>query len=251
MHRFFLPASSITPENVNFPAPVAHQIRHVLRLKEGMQVEVLDNQGNALRIRLEEISESRTVGRIMGRSQPQSEPAVKLTLCVSLTQREKFELILQKNVEVGTSRILPFISRNSLVREKTIEVKRRQRWEDILREATEQSGRVLIPTLGEVCNLPKMITNCITEYDLCLVAWEGEHTTSLQEALQTRQNARKNLCSLAIFIGPEGGFAPQEVELFEQSGVKAVSLGKRILRMETAAIMAPALILYELGQMGV
>ncbi len=248
MHRFFLPINSITSEKVNFPAPIAHQIRHVLRLKEGMEVEVLDNQGAALRVRLEEVGESSVVGRIIGRSSPQSEPAVSLTVCVSLTQREKFEWILQKNVEVGTSCILPFISRYSLVREKTLEAKRRQRWEDILREAAEQSGRVRIPTLGEVCSLAKMITNCTAEHDVCLAAWEGEHTTSLQQVLQKQGN---NLRSVAIFIGPEGGFAQQEVDLFEQSGVKAVSLGKRILRMETAAIVAPALILYELGQMEV
>ncbi|MGV8025340.1 MAG: RsmE family RNA methyltransferase [Anaerolineaceae bacterium] len=250
MHRFFLPVESITPERVVFPAPIAHQIRHVLRLKEGMDVEVLDNQGNLLQVWLEEVSESRVVGKIMARSQPQDEPAVSLTVCVSLTQREKFELILQKNVEVGTSCILPFISRYSLVREKTIETKRRQRWEDILREAAEQSGRVRIPTLGEVCNLPRMVAHCTAEYDVCLAAWEGEHGTSLQQALQTQRSAGKSLRSVAIFIGPEGGFAQQEVELFEQAGVKCISLGKRILRLETAAIVAPALILYELGQMG-
>lgn len=248
MHRFFLPINSITSEKVNFPTPIAHQIRHVLRLKEGMEVEVLDNQGTALRVRLEEVGESSVVGRIIGRNSPQSEPAVSLTVCVSLTQREKFEWILQKNVEVGTSCILPFISRYSLVREKTLEAKRRQRWEDILREAAEQSGRVRIPTLGEVCSLAKMITNCTAEHDLCLAAWEGEHITSLQQALQKQGN---NLRSVAIFIGPEGGFDPQEMELFEQADVKPVSLGKRILRMETAAIVAPALILYELGQMEV
>jgi len=251
MHRFFLPAESITPDQVNFPAPIAHQIRHVLRLKEGMHVEVLDNRGNVLQVRLEEISESGVMGQIITSSQPPDEPAVKVTLCISLTQREKFEWILQKNVEVGTSCILPFTSRYSLVREKTIEAKRRQRWEDILREAAEQSGRIVIPTLGEVCILPKLITHCITKYDVCLAAWEGEHTTSLQRALRTQQNEGKNLRSVAIFIGPEGGFAQQEVELFEQAGVKLVSLGKRILRMETAAIVAPVLILYELGQMEV
>jgi 16S rRNA (uracil1498-N3)-methyltransferase len=251
MHRFFLPAGSIASEKVNFPAPIAHQIRHVLRLKEGMEVEVLDNQGNALCVRLEAVEETYMVGQIVVRTKPQGEPAVQLTVCVSLTQREKFELILQKTVEVGVTCIQPFVSRYSLVRDKSIEEKRRQRWEDILREAAEQSRRVLIPSLGEVYSLPKVIESCTAEYDLCLAAWEGEQTTSLQNVLQAHQSDRKNLISIAIFIGPEGGFAQQEVELFQQAGVKPVSLGKRILRMETAAIVAPALILYELGEMGV
>ncbi|NMC29725.1 MAG: 16S rRNA (uracil(1498)-N(3))-methyltransferase [Pelolinea sp.] len=250
MHRFFLPAGCIAGETVTFPEPIAHQIRHVLRLKEGMPVQVLDGAGTLLQVRLQEISEEGVLGRVMERSRPQDEPAVKLALCVSLTQREKFEWILQKNVEVGSACVLPFISRYSLAREKTIEAKRRQRWEDILREAAEQSGRILIPTLGEVCNLPKLIACCAQEYDLCLVAWEGERSTTLQNALQTVQKKGRDAHSIAIFIGPEGGFAAQEMEVFEQAGVVPVSLGKRILRMETAAIVAPALILYELGQMG-
>ena len=248
MHRFFLPPDKLVSEKVNFPAPMAHQIRHVLRLKEGMEIEVLDNRGNAFRVRLEEFTEDGVIGCILDRKQPQCEPAVKLTLCVSLTQREKFELILQKNVEVGTVCIAPFLSRYSLAREKTIAAKRRKRWEDILREAAEQSGRILIPILQEISSLPKLIEKCVQEQELCLAAWEGEQTTSLKEALHTLQD-KKLIRSAAIFIGPEGGFAQQEVELFEKAGVQPVSLGKRILRMETAAIVAPALILYELGQM--
>lgn len=251
MHRFFLPVEYMTREIVNFPAALAHQMRHVLRLKEGAEVEVLDDQGNALRVRLEVLSDSNALGKIVERSQPQTEPTVKVALCISLTQREKFELLLQKNVEVGTARILPFVSRYSLVREKNIESKRRQRWQDILREAAEQSGRIVIPTLGEVSTLPKLITRCVAEYDLCLVAWEDEHSTSLQESLQGYKKTGNRPRSVAVFVGPEGGFAQQEMELFGQAEVKAVSLGKRILRMETAAILAPALILYELGQMEV
>jgi len=248
MHHFFLPPENLVSDKVSFPAPLAHQIKHVLRLKEGMEVEVLDNRGSVFRVRLEEFTEDRVAGCIIDRTQPQREPAVKLTLCVSLTQREKFELILQKNVEVGTACIAPFLSRYSLVREKIIAAKRRSRWEDILREAAEQSGRVLIPTLNEVVSLPRLIEKCVQEQDICLAAWEGEQTTSLQKALQTLQD-KKPIRSAAVFIGPEGGFAQQEVELFEKAGVISVSLGKRVLRMETAAIVAPALILYELGQM--
>ncbi len=248
MHHFFLSPDRISSEVVSFPAPLAHQIIHVLRLKEGMEVEVLDNLGNSFRVRLEELSEKGAVGRIVEHERPQREPVVKVTLCVSLTQREKFELILQKAVEVGVAAICPFLSRYSLVREKTIEAKRRSRWEQILREAAEQSGRVLIPTLQEICSLPKLIESCVQGQDVCLAAWEGEKTTGLQKALRTCQN-KKPVQSVALFVGPEGGFAGQEVELFEKAGVQPVSLGKRILRMETAAIVAPALILYELGQM--
>jgi len=250
MQRFFLPADAIKEDIVFFPPEIAHQIRHVLRLNEGMQVQVLDGQGALLRVSLSADRGGELEGCILERSYPNSEPQVQLRLCVSLTQREKFELILQKAVEVGVSSIQPFISRYSLVREKAIQPKRRLRWEGILREAAEQSGRVLIPALHETAILPQVIERCAAESDLCLAAWEGEQTATLQQVLRKAQ-VKKALARIALFIGPEGGFAQQEMDLFRQHGVLSVSLGKRILRMETAAMVAPALILYELGQMEV
>lgn len=248
MQRFFLPADAIKQDTVSFPPAIAHQIRHVLRLNEGMQVQVLDGQGALLSVSLLPEVEGRLEGRILERTYPDSKPTIQFSLCVSLTQREKFELILQKAVEVGVSFIQPFVSRYSLVREKTIQPKRRLRWEGILREAAEQSGRILIPKLHEVAILPRVIEQCAAESDLCLAAWEGEHTATLQQVLLEAQE-KKTLRRIALFIGPEGGFAQQEMDLFQQHAVLSVSLGRRILRMETAAIVAPALVLYELGQM--
>ena len=247
MQHFFLPADAIKQDTVSFPPEIAHQIKHVLRLNEGMQVQVLDDQGALLRVCLLPEVDGRLEGNILERTYPKSEPTMQLSLCVSLTQREKFELILQKAVEVGVSSIQPFVSRYSLVREKTIQPKRRVRWEGILREAAEQSGRILIPKLHDVAILPHVIEQCAASSDLCLAAWEGEHIATLQRVLQEAQS-KKEIQRIALFIGPEGGFAQQEMDLFQQHGVHSVSLGKRILRMETAAIVAPALVLYELGQ---
>lgn len=251
MHRFFLEPSAIGTEKVSFSPEISHQIKRVLRLKEGTEVEVLDNQGNAFQVRLSVMGEESVQGNILARVRPQSEPAVKIRLCVSLTQREKFEWILQKAVEVGAASIQPFVSRYSLTREKKIEEKRRLRWEDILREAAEQSGRIYIPTLLGVKPLAQVIEACSQEEDLCLAAWVGERTRDLKTVLKANSTKEKGLTHIAIFIGPEGGFDPAEIMLFEQAGIARVSLGKRVLRMETAAILAPALILYELGQMDI
>jgi 16S rRNA (uracil1498-N3)-methyltransferase len=249
MHRFFLPPDALTSEKVFFPQPLAHQIRRVLRLKEGMQVLVLDNLGSAFMVQLIRLDEDTVEGKVVEQMPAPAEPRDAITLCISLTQREKFELILQKAVEVGVAAIQPYVSRYSLVRDKVIEGKRRQRWEDILREAAEQSGRGHIPPLLEVDSLPKVIEHCVAGDELCLAAWEGEQTINLKDALHPHSKLDEHHHKLALFIGPEGGFAGQEVELFQAAGVQPVSLGKRILRMETAAIVAPALILYELGVM--
>ncbi len=248
MHRFFLPPDALISEEVLFPQSLAHQIRRVLRLKEGMQVLVLDNRGSAFTVQLTRLDEDTVEGKVVEQMPAPAEPRDAITLCISLTQREKFELILQKAVEVGVAAIQPYVSRYSLVRDKVIESKRRQRWEDILREAAEQSGRGRIPPLLEVDSLPKVIEHCVAGAALCLAAWEGEQTATLQQVLREAQQ-KQALQHIALFIGPEGGFAQQEMDLFRQHGVLSVSLGKRILRMETAAMVTPALILYELGQM--
>ncbi len=249
MHRFFLPPDTLISEKVLFPQSLAHQIRRVLHLKEGMQVQVLDNQGSALMVQLTRLDEDAVEGKVLERIPAPAEPRYAITLCISLTQREKFELILQKAVEVGVAAIQPYVSRYSLVRDKTVESKRRQRWEDILREAAEQCGRGHIPPLLEVDNLPKVIERCGTGDVLCLAAWEAEQTVNLKDALHPHSKLAEHRDRLALFIGPEGGFAGQEIEQFQVAGVQLVSLGRRILRMETAAIVAPALILYELGEM--
>jgi len=251
MHRFFLAPSALMSEKVLFPSEIAHQIRKVLRLKEGMEVIVLDNEGHAFSVQLICVDEDGVEGKIVKKMPAPFEPVSMITLCVSLTQREKFELILQKAVEVGVSAIQPYVSRYSLVRDKVIEAKRRQRWEDILREAAEQSGRGHVPPLLDVDSLPKVIDRCVASGALCLAAWVAEQTVNLKDVLNPVTKLEEHGQKLALFIGPEGGFAQQEMELFQAAGVQPVSLGKRILRMETAAIVAPALVLYELGKMGI
>ncbi len=245
-HHFFLSPDCIKGDLVHFPDKIGMQIQRVLRLRSGDVVVVLDNQGGQFKVELVNVEGEMTTGKIMERLAENREPAVQVTLCISLTQRDKFELILQKATEVGVVRVQPFVSRYSLVRDTNIKEKRRIRWEDILREAAEQSGRLRIPVLEEVETLPKMVERCMREQDGCLMAWVGEKSTTLKKALREYAHSGGKAARIAIFIGPEGGFAQQEVDLLAEKGVQAVSLGMRVMRMETAAIVAPALILHEL-----
>jgi 16S rRNA (uracil1498-N3)-methyltransferase len=243
MHRFFIPPDSIQANQVLFPLETAHQIYSVLRLHPGQAVVVLDNLGHAYTVQLTQVSDKTTSGNIIDVQPILGEPACHLNLYLCLTQREKFEWMLQKCTETGASSFIPVISSRSLVQNLAEVNKKATRWEKIIQEAAEQCGRSLIPELKPVLNLAQVVQQ---GHSTRIILWEEEHFTSLHQALSALSPEVEQ--EISLLIGPEGGFSPEEVRAALQSGWKPVSLGPRILRMETAAVVATALVLYELGQ---
>jgi 16S rRNA (uracil1498-N3)-methyltransferase len=159
---------------------------------------------------------------------------------VGLTQREKFEWVLQKCTEIGAAAFTPVITSRSIVQDIRTTGQKTDRWQQILKEAAEQSGRARIPVL----NPPVLFLQALEQlrgFDLGLVAYENEKGLSIRKALRGYQGG-----SLGILIGPEGGLAEEESLRARQSGIQLVSLGVRTLRMETAAIVATTLILHQL-----
>ena len=255
MHRFFLPVEAIGAEQVHFPPDVARQIGRVLRLHCGDTVLVLDNRGNEVLVELAEIEAKEAVGRIVERRTNQAEPKTYLSLFLGLTQREKFEWVLQKGTEVGISAFTPVITSRSLVQGQQglpAWEARRKRWERILQEAAEQSGRGRIPELHSPLRLDEALITGRRENDVCLAAWEDERTLDMHQALsqaKAERTAQAVGMRVALLVGPEGGFAAQEVDLATRSGWALIKLGRLIMRMETAAVVAAALVLYESGEM--
>ena len=243
MHRFFLAPNLLQHDQIHFPVEISHQMDRVLRLKVNTRVIVLDNLGNEFEVNLIKIDSNQCIGEIIFKKQSRSEPKTKLNLFVALTQREKFELILQKCTEIGVSSITPIISERSLVNKPVDWNKKRERWQRIIKEAAEQCGRGYIPQLSE----PQSFINAIQlPATFKLIAWETENQLDLKQILRDEP-----VKQIALIIGPEGGFEEKEIQQAIESGWVPFSLGKRILRMETAAMIASALILYELDDMGV
>jgi 16S rRNA (uracil1498-N3)-methyltransferase len=239
MHRFFLPPSAIQSDSILFPSDTAHQILRVLRLHSGDQVTVLDGLGWQYRVELTQVTRELVAGKLLEKSAITSEAPVQLSMYLCLTQREKFEWILQKCTEVGVTEFTPVFSSRSLVQDAESQENKFPRWQRILQEAAEQSGRGIIPVLNPPLGFTAALESAREHYDVCLTAWEGEHTLRLQAALNgCAHNAR-----VALLIGPEGGLSVEEVTMAEQLGWKAVSLGPRILRMETAAVVSAALVI--------
>ena len=245
MHRFFLPKEYIQLERVHFPEQIARQMRNVLRIKPGEHVIVLDNRGSQWEVIVEDLSTEVVKGRILSKSVAGGEPNTKLHLYFSMTQREKMEWILQKCTEVGASAFTPFISSFSIARDKVVDVSRIRRWEKIIQEAAEQSERGRIPALVNPTQLHLAVKKVGASKALTLVGWEGEKVTALKDVLKMQTQKPGQEMRVNLFIGPEGGFAESEIELIKKAGILTFTLGDRILRMETAAMVSCALILSE------
>ena len=246
MHRFFIPPENIQNNQVIFPDLTARQIYKVLRLKSGGQVLVLDNLGSQFSVQLENVGADGVTGLVLEKSLAGGEPVIRLRLFFSITQREKVEWILQKCTEIGVTAFFPFISTYSLSREKGMDASRIRRWEKIIQEAAEQCDRGRIPILREVISLQEAIKKVSPKRDFNLTAWEGEKNLQLRDLLRTLLPKVEPGKKVNLFIGPEGGFAEGEVAIMKKAGFATFSLGSRIYRMETAAMAASLLILYEL-----
>lgn len=245
MNRFFLSKDQISKNEVTFPADIAHQIRRVLRLEEGDQVAVLDNEGHLYLVSLQISHDGERVsGAILSAEDVTTEPETQVSLCFGLSSREKVEFILQKGTEIGLASFYPFISSRTLVQYNGLSEQKRERWERIIREAAEQSCRGLLPILHSPTKFNDCLDLARQDHRLCILAWEKAEPGQLDlDRLVRKQNIGK----IALFIGPEGGFSEEEVMAAKDRDYQIISLGKRILRMETAAIVLPALVLHAAG----
>jgi 16S rRNA (uracil1498-N3)-methyltransferase len=241
-HRFFLAPETFIQNEVIFPTAIARQINSVLRLKRGQTVTILDNLGNCRPVNLTEIDNHLVTGTA-GEIQPApGEPLVRLILCPALTQREKFEWILQKGCELGVSEFSPLITSRTLSQDTKGWEEKLSRWQKILQEAAEQCGRGLIPSIF----LPQRFEQYLRQLSGIpgFILHEKEQATGLAAGLRSTGK------SAALLVGPEGGFSEDEIKLAGDAGLVPVSLGARVLRMETAAIAACAVFMAVAGELG-
>ena len=243
MHRFFLPADWIAQSTVIITGKLVHQMRNVLRLGAGDHITALDNSGWEYEVELRKVDSSKVEGRVISKSLAVAEPGTKITLYQALLKGSNFELVLQKCTEIGVSGFVPVICERCVAGEP--DSKRLSRWRSIIREAAEQSGRGKLPVLHDPL---VFIEACKSASGMALLPWEGERARGIGDFLRSCHQARK-IPEVSVFVGPEGGFSPHEVEFAQSCGIVPVSLGRRILRAETAGLVAAAITLYEFGEM--
>lgn len=246
MHRFFVSREAIDEGRVALPADIAHQLRNVLRMSPGDRIIVLDNSGWEYEVELAELSPQAASGAIVSRSLSDTEPRTKITLYQSFLKGQRFEFVLQKGTELGIVEFVPVISARCVVSSLDAAARKAGRWEKIIREAAEQSRRGRFPDLAPALFFREACLRATRAGQLALIPWEGEARTSLREALD---RARRPF-SVSLFVGPEGGFDESEIAVARQAGVVPVHLGPRILRAETAGLVAASAILFAYGDLG-
>lgn len=249
LHRFFVPPDWLEEDRVTIVGSLVHQIRNVLRLGPGDHIVVLDNSGWEREVEITRVGKEHVSGRVVDKRLASGEPRTQITLYQSVLKGRRFEFVLQKGTELGIVEFVPLISDRCLIASLDDVDKKGERWQRIILEAAEQSRRGRLPRLRPAMFFPSACENA-RQGGLSLIPWEEardvEGITSLRSVLR---GAGQPPFSVNIFVGPEGGFTPGEIELARQYGLIPISLGPRILRAETAGLVAAAAILYELGDL--
>lgn len=250
MPKFFVKSGDIVDDQIiNLVGDNVKHIRKVLRKNVGDEVILCDrdNERNYL-CEIQEMDNEKIVTRIKEEIIENKESNLCITVFQGLPKFEKMELIIQKTTELGVTKIVPTIMKRCVVKlnEKEKE-KKKLRWKKIAEMAAKQSGRNRIPEIDNFINIKKLCEN-IKKYDIVIVAYENEDRNSIKTEVK-KLNLQKKRLNIAVVIGPEGGFEPIEIEEMSRNGAKIVSLGKRILRTETVALVMTSILMYELGDL--
>lgn len=240
MHRFFIEPSLLQSSPIILPDLLAHQVRDVLRLQVGEQFVLLDNSGDETLAVVASSARSGVTAQALERHPGKAEPRIHITLCQGMLKSARFEWILEKGVELGVTTFAPILCRRSTSGLEEAGAPKIQRWQRIIQEAAEQCGRALLPALLPIRTLSDALSD-IPSGALAIIPWEEERNHTLHN-VAAQFIAPLNIF---IFIGPEGGFVPEEIQLARQHGVQPITLGLRILRAETAALAAVTNVMYE------
>ena len=239
MHSCYVPSAQISEDIIPINESERHHLLNVLRLRTGDQVEVFDGKGNRYIASLCDTRISPLQAKIL---QHQFHPHIPpyITLFQGLPKFDKMDLIVQKTTEVGVNEIAPMICQRSIPK-SVVKQKRTVRWQRIANEAAKQCKRAHFAHVFAPQGLEECIGR-VNHLDLLILLWEGEKRQGLKEILRNHGGAK----SVGLFVGPEGGFSDEEVELAVQNGCIPTTFGDNILRTETAAIVSVASVMYEL-----
>ena len=241
MPKFFVRQEQVKNESVTIFGDDAFHISRALRMAKGEHITVCDMQCNEYDCVLAEFNADNVVAEIISTRKIDNEPFIKVFLFQALPKGDKLDTVIQKAVECGVYEITPFESERCVVKVKAdAEAKKTERRNRISLEAAKQCGRGYVPVVNPTVDFKTAVERACT-CDLKIFCYEGEEEHSLKTLLQNRGNAQ----SAAVFIGSEGGFSRDEVEYVLNTGMKPVSLGKRILRTETASSFVLSCIAYE------
>jgi len=242
MPKFFVDEEQIQKNTITIQGTDVNHMKHVLRLKEKEEVQIASKQdGSTYRCAIETITEEQIVCTILEKQEESHELPFSITIFQGLPKAEKMEWIIQKCTELGVVEFVPVVFQNCVVKleEKTAK-KKVERWQKIVETAAKQSGRDKIPKV-QLPQTLEQVGKQLEAYDAIVVAYEKETTHTLKHAL--KEIGRYE--TIAILIGPEGGLEEKEIQFLKEKGANVITLGKRILRTETAPLVVTSNLIYD------
>lgn len=243
MQNFFVAPSQVEGEKIYIEGSDVNHIKNVLRMRRGEQLMVSDGNNRRYLCQVAGYGEERAVLSILEECPADTELSSRICLFQGLPKQDKMELIVQKCVELGVSQIVPVVTKRCVVKLDDRKAEKKvQRWQQIARSAAEQAGRAFIPEVASPVSLKEALRRA-EELDIRLIPYElargMEETKQIIGKITPGQ-------SVGIFIGPEGGFEKEEVIMALEAGAKEITLGKRILRTETAGLAIVSVLMFHL-----
>ncbi|MDF2842737.1 MAG: hypothetical protein K0R00_1163 [Herbinix sp.] len=234
MHRFYVDPSQIEENIITVIGSDVNHIKNVLRMRQGDEIIICNGQGKDCYCIIKKVSEAEITAQILEQQEANTELKTRITLFQGIPKKDKMELIIQKAVELGVHEIVPVMTKRVVVKleDAKKEAKKLERWQAIAEEAAKQSKRGMIPQIKPVQSYKEALKNA-AELDYALVPYENakgiQHTREIMSGLKQHQ-------TIGVFIGPEGGFEDFEIEAALQQDILPITLGRRILRTETAGL---------------
>jgi RNA methyltransferase, RsmE family len=235
MPRFFISPESVNGDEITVTSGDYNHIRNVLRMRVGESITVCDGQGSEYNCEIAGYEEGLCRLAIRERISSVVELPIEITLYQGLPKKDKMELIIQKAVELGAARIMPVLCERTIVKleDPKKEQRKMERLRAISESAAKQSGRGILPEIADPKRFADAIRDAKERGCVILVPYENAlGMRATEEAVREAMKAGK----IAVFIGPEGGFSREEIAVAEENGARVISLGRRILRTETAGI---------------
>ena len=243
MLHLFADPSDVQDELLTITGPEVNHIRNVMRLKPGEEISVsIGGDGKEYRYGIESYTEDSVLCRLRFVKDKEAELPVKVLLFQGLPKADKMDLIVQKAVELGAAEIIPVSMERCVVKlDAGKAAKKTARWQTIAESAASQSRRSIIPRILAPMSIKEAVEYAKEQTEVRVIPYElQEDDGSVKQYLESLKEGQ----SVSIFIGPEGGFAPGEVELAKEAGIRPISLGRRILRTETAGLAILSWLIY-------
>jgi 16S rRNA (uracil1498-N3)-methyltransferase len=250
MPKFFIKTENLKEnEEIWITDSDVNHIKNVLRKKIDDKINICnsDTQKN-YECAIKNIEENKIICKIINETKSISESSLNITIFQGLPKSDKMELIIQKSTELGVKTIVPVITKRTVIKLKDKDKQTKvERWRKIAEVAAKQSGRDIIPTIENIINIADIKFD---EFNKIFVLYENEEKNSIKDEIEQLKKNNKEELNIGIIIGPEGGFADSEIEQLRlKPNVSVVTLGKRILRTETVALVVSGILMYELGDL--